>query len=172
MLETPRLFIRPAEVDDAFNLFQLNSDPDVMRFTADQAFSSVLEAQNLIRNRMVPEYRKFRMSRFMVFLSDRKTFLGWCGLKKFSETGEVDLGYRFLKKYWSQGFATEASKVCLSYGFQDLNIERVLAKSMPDNIRSIKVILKLGMTYRGYVKDPTDPMPFVLFDIKKSDFKA
>lgn len=110
MLETPRLFLRPAEVDDAFNLFQLNSDPDVMRFTADQAFSSVLEAQNLIRNRMVPEYRKFRMSRFMVFLSDRKTFLGWCGLKKFSETGEVDLGYRFMKKYWSQGFATEASK--------------------------------------------------------------
>lgn len=170
MLETERLIIRPAKIEDAQNLFILNSDPEVVRYTGDVAFNNLLEAQNLIRERMTVQFDKYKMTRFMVFHKDG-TYLGWCGLKYFPETNEVDLGYRFMKKFWGKGYATESSKACLQYGFETLKLPRIIAKAMPENIGSIKVMQKLGMTFRGYVKDPTDPCSFVLFDMTLDEYK-
>lgn len=169
MLETSRLFIRPAVMEDAYNLFTLNSDPEVVRYTGDASFTSMMDAQNIIKERMIAQFDKHKMSRFMVFLKD-DTFIGWSGLKYFPETNEVDLGYRFMKRFWGQGYATESSKVWLKYGFETLNLPKIIAKAMPENTASIKVMQKLGMTFRGFVHDPTDPMPLVLFDITKAEY--
>lgn len=171
MLETNRLILSQHTLADASNLFTLNSDPDVVRYTGDGAFSSVVDAHNLVRDRMIPQFEKYRMSRLKVVRKEDNAYLGWCGLKYFPETNEVDLGYRFMKKYWGMGYATEASRVCLEYGFMTLNLPRIIAKAMPDNKGSIKVMQKLGMTFRGYVHDPTDPCPFILYDMKKSEFR-
>ncbi len=169
MIETPRLIIRPARQTDAENLFLLNSDPEVMKYTGDVAFANILEAKKLIQERLIPQFHEKKMSRFMVFLKDG-TFIGWCGLKYHPETQEVDLGYRLMKKFWGQGFATEAAKACLDYGFKNLNLNRIIAKAMPENIGSIKVIQNLGMTFRGYLHDPTDPQPFIVYDMTKDQY--
>lgn len=171
MLETPRLILRPHVLDDAHNLFILNSDHEVVRYTGDISFATLLDAQILIKERMFTQFEKYKMSRLAVIRKDDNAYLGWCGLKYFPETDEVDLGYRFMKKFWGMGYATESSLVCLEYGFNTLKLPRIIAKAMPDNVGSIKVIQKLGMTFRGYVHDPTDPQPFVLYDLKKSDFR-
>lgn len=168
MLETNRLFIRPAVLEDAHNLFTLNSDPEVVRYTGDASFTSMMDAQNIIKERMIAQFEKYKMSRFMCFLKDG-TFIGWNGLKYFPETNEVDLGYRFMKKFWGHGYATESSKASLKYGFETLNLPKIIAKAMPDNKNSIKVLQKLGMNFRGYVQDAGDPMPFILFDITKAE---
>lgn len=170
MIETERLVIRPAVIEDAYNLFTLNSDPDVVRYTGDTSFKTLLDAQDLIRTRMFTQFNQYRMSRFTVLLKDG-TYLGWCGLKYFPETNEVDLGYRFMKKFWGKGYATESSLACLGYGFETLKLKRIIAKAMPDNIGSIKVLQKLGMTFRGYVNDPTDPHSFLLYDMTDIEFK-
>lgn len=169
MLETSRLIIRPALLEDAPNLFMLNSDPEVIRYTGDSNFANINEAESLIRDRMFNQFQKFKMSRFTVQLKDG-TYLGWCGLKYHPETDEVDLGYRFMKRFWGQGFATESSKACLDYGFKNLNLSRIIAKAMPENIGSIKVLQKLGMTFKGYVKDPTDPCSFILYELSRVKF--
>ena len=111
------------------------------------------------------------MGRFTVTLKDG-TFLGWCGLRFFPETNEVDLGYRFMKKHWGKGYATESSRASLNYGFHTLNLERIIAKAMPDNKDSLKVMQKLGMTFRGYHHDPTDPHPFIVYDMKRNEWKG
>jgi ribosomal-protein-alanine N-acetyltransferase len=170
MLETHRLILRLATLEDAPLLYELNSDPEVVRFTGDSSFTSMLDAQNIIRDRMIFQFEKYKMSRFMVFLRDG-TFIGWCGLKNFPETNEVDLGYRFMKIHWGKGYATEASEACLKYGFEILNLPRIIAKAMPDNTGSIKVMQKLGMSFRGYVKDPTDPQSFILYELLKKDYE-
>lgn len=169
MLETSRLIIRPALLEDAQNLFIMNSDPEVIRYTGDSSFANIKEAESLIRDRMFTQYQKYKMSRFTVQFKDG-TYLGWCGLKYHLETDEVDLGYRFLRKFWGQGLATESSKACLEYGFKTLNLSRIIAKAMPENIGSIKVLQKLGMTFKGYVKDPTDPCPFILYELSRAQF--
>lgn len=170
MLETNRLLIRPALLEDAYNLFNLNSDPKVVRYTGDASFTSMIDAQNIIKDRMIVQFEKYRMSRFMCFLKDG-TFIGWSGLKFSPETNEVDLGYRFMQKFWGQGYATESSKIWLNYGFETLNLPKIIAKAMPDNVNSIKVMQKLGMTFRGYAHDPGDPMPLILFDITNAEYK-
>lgn len=169
MLTTSRLKMRPVKIEDAENLYELNLDPEVVRYTGDTSFKSVLESQKFIQERMIPQFEKTKMSRFMVYQEDH--FLGWCGLKFHPETNEVDLGYRFARKYWGKGLATESSRACLDYGLNQLKLHRIIAKAMPENIASIKVMIKLGMKYRGYFHDPTDPLPFVHYEIMKEDFK-
>jgi ribosomal-protein-alanine N-acetyltransferase len=170
MLETQRLIIRPAILEDAQNLFVMNADPEVVRYTGDSSFQNFLEAQTVIQERMISQFAKYKMSRFSVLLKDG-TYLGWCGLKYHPETDEVDLGYRFMKKFWGKGYASESSLECLRYGFETLDLKRIIAKAMPDNIGSIKVLQKLGMTFRGYVNDPTDPHSFLLYDLSQEQFR-
>lgn len=169
MLESKRLILKPATIQDSSHFLNLNSDPDVVRYTGDNSFRNFLEAENTIKEKILPQFNLYKMGRFSVFLKDG-TFLGWCGLKYHPETNEIDLGYRFKKKYWGKGYATEASKLSLDYGFNELGHKRIIAKTMPDNIGSIKVMQKIGMTFRGHVNDPTDPHPFVLFDIYHHEF--
>jgi RimJ/RimL family protein N-acetyltransferase len=171
MLETDRLFLRPQTYDDIPNLIVLNSDPEVVRYTGEGALANAQEARVQFEERIMTQWQKYKMGRFSVALKDG-TFLGWCGLKYHLETDEVDLGYRFMKKFWGKGYATEASRASLIYGFETLKIERIIAKAMPDNKNSIKVLLKLGMTFRGYHHDPTDPHPFILYDLKSSEWRG
>ena len=148
----------------------LNSDPEVVRYTGDAMLFSLQESESVIRERIIPQWNNYKMGRFTTLLKDG-TYIGWCGLRFFPESNEVDLGYRFMKKFWGQGFATEASQATLKYGFETLKLDRIVAKAMPDNIGSIKVMQKLGMSYQGYVSDPTEPHPFVVYHMLRKDFK-
>lgn len=163
MLETERLVIRPPTILDAQNLYELNLDPLVMRYTGDNKFHTISAAREYIEQTMIPQFDRFRMNRFFVFQKDG-TFIGWCGLKYFPETDEVNLGYRFRQEFWGQGFATESAAASMNYGFEALNLRRIIAKAMPENLASIKVLQKLKMTFRGYQHDPTDPHPFLLYE--------
>lgn len=169
MLATQRLVLRPARIEDAKNLYELNLDPEVVRYTGDVPYASVLDSQKFIQEKMIPQFQKTKMSRFIVLKEDE--FLGWCGLKFHPETNEVDLGYRLAKKFWGKGFATEASMACIDYGMKDLKLDRIIAKAMPDNVASIKVMLKIGMNHKGYFHDPTDPHSFILYELLKQDYK-
>ena len=169
MLETHRLMLKVATLQEASSMVELNSDPEVIRYTGDTAQHSVLEAETVINERLLPQFEKYRMGRFSVYLKVG-TYIGWCGLRYSPETKEVDLGYRLMKKFWGQGYATEASIRCLEYGFETLKLKRIVAKAMPENISSIKIMQKLGMTFRGLNTDPTDPRGFITYDISAEEF--
>lgn len=169
--QTDRLILRLQTYEDAQSMVELNSDPEVVRYTGDGPLKNVAQARTLLEERIFPQWQKYKMGRFTVTLKD-KTYLGWCGLRFFPETNEVDLGYRFKKKFWGQGYATESSRAVLTYGFETLKLDRIIAKAMPDHKDSIKVMQKLGMTFRGFHHDPTDPHPFIVYDIKKTEWKG
>jgi len=69
------------------------------------------------------------------------------GLKYLPEWEEVDLGYRLLPEYWGIGLATEASRASLRYGFETLQLSRILGLVHPANVRSIRVLEKCGLTF-------------------------
>ena len=73
--------------------------------------------------------------------------LGRCGLGFLDKTPEVELGYVFAKEYWGQGLATEASLATIKYGFEQVNLERIVAIAHAENLASRRVIEKVGMTY-------------------------
>jgi [ribosomal protein S5]-alanine N-acetyltransferase len=145
IIETNRLYLRELSVDDAQHFYHLNSDEEVIKYTGDKAFSSIEEAQIFLKN--YNSYQKYNYGRWAVIDKSTTEFIGWCGLKYSPELDAVDIGFRFFKKYWNQGFATESAKACLEYGFEKLQLPKIVGRAMEENIASIKVLEKIGMTY-------------------------
>lgn len=147
-LTTPRLLLRAHQPDDLPFMLELNSDPEVIRYTGDPPFESEAEALAILA-RLERQQERDRMSRLVVI--DRATGekLGWCGLKWMEEEQEVDLGYRFHRRYWSKGYATESSIACLEYGFGELKLDRIVARAMAENVASVRVLEKLGFRRIG-----------------------
>lgn len=143
ILETPRLVLREFEWSDAIHLFELNADPEVVQYTGDPPFESIAEAKTFLQN--YTAYKETGYGRWAVIRSTDQVFLGWCGLKLHPEY--VDLGYRFFKKEWGKGYASEAAKACIKYGFEVLGLETIVGRVLPENTASVRVLEKMGMHY-------------------------
>ncbi|MBR9860151.1 GNAT family N-acetyltransferase [bacterium] len=130
---------------DAEGFYMLNQDPEVLRYTGDFPFSSQEEAREFIRS-YVKLYRNKGLGRFMVDSLSSQETLGFCGFKRHSDQS-IDLGYRYHRKYWNQGYASEAALACLDYGFSVLELGEVLGRTSKHNIASVKVIEKCGMEF-------------------------
>ena len=145
VLETDRFYLREIVEADAEVMYELNRDWEVIQYTGDVAFTNVENALDFIQK--YDQYDKFGMGRWAVVFKDSGIVTGWCGLKYHPENGDVDLGYRFFKKYWGQGIATETSLGCIEYGFNTLNLKKIIARAMNANPASIRVMEKCGMKY-------------------------
>ena len=71
--------------------------------------------------------------------------IGFSGFKYIPELDEVDLGFRFHPEYWGHGLATESALACIEFGFERLNLKRIVALVLPENTASIRVLEKAGM---------------------------
>lgn len=164
LIETPRLLMKEIAEEDVPNLFHLNSDPEVIRYTGDKSFNNKTEAHEFIfRYRSV--YQKYGCGRLSTFIKETGEYIGWCGLKYIVDKDETDLGYRLMKKYWGKGYATESAAACLDDGFKRLRLNKIYAIAVKDNIASINVFKKLSL---NYVKDePCDTEFCVRYAITK-----
>lgn len=147
-LETERTLLRNLVEEDAENLFELNLDPEVLKYTGDHPFQSIAEAKLFLEQ--YDQYSKYGVGRLAVVNKKTDTFIGWCGLKFSPDSNEYDIGFRFSKEYWNKGYATETAKKCLEYGFNELKIEIILGRAMTANKASIKVLENLEMTFKQY----------------------
>ena len=145
ILETSRLLLREMTTDDAENAYILNSDPEVLRYTGDDPFESVEEAREFLAN--YESYKKYGFGRWAVILKETGEYLGWCGLKYTPELDECDIGYRFMKKFWGCGYATEAAEACLELGFGKFGMKTIVGRAMPENGASVRILEKIGLTY-------------------------
>ena len=164
LLQTERLLIRPFRLSDAAGFHAMNAVEQVLRYTGDQAFASVEEAELFIRN--YDHYHRYGYGRWA--LEDRQTgeFIGFCGLKYHPHEDEVDLGFRIPVAHWGKGLATEAAKACLDYGFDRLNMNRIIGRVAKANLASIRVLEKIGMAYcRDF---DFDGLPGVIYEIYRS----
>lgn len=145
-LETPRLYLREFTIEDAQLLIDLNSNPNVTRYTGDGPVKDLAEAKRILTDIILPQYKN-KMGRWAVHLKSNNEFIGWCGLKFIAEENEIDLGYRFFENHWGKGYASESAKAVLEYGVNTLKLKNIIARAAKDNVASINVIKKLGMVY-------------------------
>ncbi len=145
IIETKRLFLRELTISDAENMYLLNLDPEVLQFTGDEPFSDVQGAKTFLEK--YDHYSKYGFGRWAVINKENNDFLGWCGLKYSPELDEFDIGFRFFKKHWNKGYATEAAEACLKLGFEKFKMQKILGRAMLKNIGSIKVLEKIGLKY-------------------------
>ena len=173
IIETERLILRELEYADESDLFEMDSDPEVHLYIENNPVKSIVDVRKAIEN-LKAQYSKNGIARWAVVHKLTNECLGWSGLKYFNEplnkhVNFYELGYRFKKKHWGKGYATESSKAVLDYGFQHLKADSLFAITDPNNLNSKKVLFKLGFERRNtfdYDGDPTD-----WFELKKSTWE-
>jgi [ribosomal protein S5]-alanine N-acetyltransferase len=145
VLETERLYLRELNSKDAEEMYQLNLDEEVIKYTADEAFESIAAAKSFLES--YDHYKKHGFGRWAVIRKSDDQFLGWCGLKYTAELNEFDIGFRFFKMYWNNGYATESAKACIELGFTKFKMPAIIGRVRKENLASITVLKKMGLTY-------------------------
>ncbi len=166
ILETKRLYLREFIPLDGYHFFHLNNDPEVIKFTGDEAFESLDEAYDFIKN--YSEYKNNGFGRWAVCLKETKEFLGWCGLKFVKDKNETDLGFRFYKTHWGKGYATEAAIASVNYGFSKLKISEIIGRASIENKASLKVLKKCSFKFKEQFI--YNNQPSVLYTIKNDKY--
>jgi ribosomal-protein-alanine N-acetyltransferase len=168
LFESARLRFRETTVNDAEDMYRLNSDPDVMRYTGDVSWNSIAEAKQFLAT--YQDFKKNGMGRWAAIRREDEAMIGWCGLK-LHPNGEVDLGYRLFKKYWNMGYATEAGLASLHYGFDVLGLKTIIGQVLPANKASIRVLEKVGMYFLRHDKDELTGEKILVYTISNEDFR-
>jgi len=166
MLETNRLSLRPMNETDVDAVYAMRSSADVMRFIRPQQIERN-EAENWVKL-ISSRWEKDKIGFCAVIEKASNEFIGWCGLWRLTETNETEVGYALRKEFWGKGLAVEASDAFLKYGFEKLNLEKIVAVANPENKNSWRVMEKLGMTFDGigfYYK-----LNLVHYTITKDDY--
>ncbi len=167
-IETARLKIRPFTANDLDRYHQqVYSDPDVTRYLPGGRPRSRPETADVITYFM--EHEKLNGFSISAVLDKTTDLLfGHCGLHQF-KNGDVEIGYSFAKARWGQGYATEAARAMLRYGFETLGFDEIIALAMPPNLASQRVMQKLGMTHEG-ITNLYYNVDLVLYRLKLADF--
>jgi ribosomal-protein-alanine N-acetyltransferase len=172
ILETERLILRPLELSDVDAFFAMNDNPNVTKYLR-IPLKSKAETEAYIQ-KIINEYEKNGIGRFAVALKDTDKLIGFSGLKfrpneenGFSEV--YDLGYRFAEEHWRKGFAVEAAKAWLDYGFNTMKLPVIYACAVSDNIGSNTVLKKLGFEFTNEYTANNEPHSWYKFD--KPNFK-
>ena len=147
ILETDRLLLREYVEEDAEAFFNLNSDPEVLRFVPDKQLLNVEQARQILIEHPIADYRKHGFGRGACILKSTGEQIGFAGLKYLEELDEVDVAYRLMPTHWGQGLATEAALASVRYGFADLGLKQIIGLVMPENIASVRVLEKAGLRY-------------------------
>ncbi len=148
MLRTSRLVLRPWRSEDLPAFAAINADPRVMEFfpkVLDQAESDAMTT----RVRTHFERRGFGL--WAIEVVGAVDFIGFTGLCvtgfEAHFTPCVEIGWRIAYDHWGRGYATEAARAAVKFGFQDLRLEEIVSFTVPDNLRSRRVMERLGMTH-------------------------
>lgn len=154
-IETPRLILREWQQSDYEPFIALNADAEVMEF-----FPKTLSPEETMAQigRIIAHFEKYGFGLFAAARKDNGEFIGFTGLAyvNFESyfTPCVEIGWRLSVANWGLGFATEAAKACIEYGFHDLNLKEIYSFTSIHNKRSEHVMEKIGMQQAGEFDHP------------------
>jgi RimJ/RimL family protein N-acetyltransferase len=148
VLETERLKLRTWRQEDREPFARMNADPRVMEF-----FPGVLARteSDAGADRIEAHFKRHGFGWFAVELRGSGEFIGFTGLAVPSFEAHftpcVEIGWRLLREHWGLGYATEGAGAALQYGFETLRISEIVSFTVPANLRSRRVMEKLGMKH-------------------------
>ncbi|MEV4747969.1 GNAT family N-acetyltransferase [Streptosporangium sp. NPDC049248] len=176
-LTTERLLLRGSNEDDIDPLAAMNADPEVMRYIGDGSVSPLdrdRTAAGIARAQREWEERGFGM--LSVVVRETGQFAGWVALTVPTFLPEilpaVEIGWRLSRRHWGVGYATEAAGALLRFGLIDCGLDRVVSIRHVDNLRSKRVMDKIGMRFGLETVVPAHGRPVAVHEITRADFDA
>ncbi|WKZ39347.1 MAG: GNAT family N-acetyltransferase [Anaerolineales bacterium] len=171
ILETNRLLLRHLIMDDLNELFALYSDPEIRKYFPEGVLNYE-ETKEELEWHMNGHPRRPELGLWATIHKETGKFIGRCGLLPWTLDGqdEVEIAYLLDKAYWKQGLATEAAQDILQYGFEQLNLSRLICMIDPENIASQRVAERIGMTFERKVDGyEGDNIPFYIYSIARKE---
>jgi RimJ/RimL family protein N-acetyltransferase len=170
ILETPRLLLRHQVIEDSDDLWALYCNPNITKYIPD-APRTREEAKEELEWHMHGHPKHPELGLWATIHKETGKFIGRCGLLPWTieEQYDVEVAYTIAEEYWGQGFGTEAAQAILQYGFEKLNLSRLICLIEPENIASQRVAQKMGMSLEKKVDLPLDGVnyPILVYSITK-----
>lgn len=151
VIRTSRLDLRELDFNDAAFILQLLNEEGFIRFIGDKGVRTLEDARDYILQGPMDSYARNGFGLYAACLRDA-TPIGICGLVKREGLNDPDVGFAFLSRYWSMGYAVESAAAVLAHARDVLGLERVVAITSPDNWSSIGVLEKIGLKYERMIR--------------------
>ncbi|WP_275315321.1 GNAT family N-acetyltransferase [Tenacibaculum bernardetii] len=153
-LETDRLILREIRKTDTNGMFELDSNEKVYEYLGKNPINTILQAEENIQF-IHQQYQELGIGRFACIEKETGEFIGWSGLKLNTGTKEalngyqdfVDIGYRFIPRFWGKGYASETAFASLEFGFKKMNYDVIYGAADTNNIGSNKILNKIGLQF-------------------------
>lgn len=163
VIETDRLIIRWLSTEDAPFILELLNDPSWLRFIGDHGVRTLEDARNYILNGPMDMYARLGFGLFLTELKEGNIPIGICGLIKRDTLEDIDIGYAFLTRFQSKGYAFEAASATMTYGKEQLGLKKIVAITSKDNDHSSKLLEKIGLKFEQMIKLTPDSEELKLF---------
>jgi ribosomal-protein-alanine N-acetyltransferase len=156
-------------LDDLDALVKLRSDDEVVKYLGgDRVKTREYNEQRL--HFYLDSYKKIGVGMCAIIWKETGEMIGTSGLQPLGETGEIEVGYALIKKYWRHGIGFEVAQAWLDYGFNQMNLPKIVAIAHPDNTGSRRIMEKCGMKYEK--TEAHYGILCVFYAITREEFKA
>jgi ribosomal-protein-alanine N-acetyltransferase len=159
IIQTARLSLRELDLGDAAFILELLNEPGFIRNIGDKGVRTLANARDYILQGPMDSYVRHGFGLYATCLRQSAlpgvragTPIGICGLVKREGLNGPDVGFAFLSRYWSNGFAVESAAAVLAHAKEALNLLRVVAITSPDNAQSIAVLEKIGFKFERTIR--------------------
>ncbi len=146
ILHTERLTLREFTPDDADFIIKLVNTPKWLAYIGDKQIKTKTHADTYIKD-LQASYKKDGFGLWLIALKADETPIGMCGLVNRDSLEDIDVGFALLPDYEEQGYAYEAAKATMHYAKTSLNIDKIVGITNTENLGSIKLLNKLGLSY-------------------------
>ena len=149
-LETERLILRPMRMFDAFDMYEYSKNPETSKFLTWSPHPNLEYTKNYLAF-VIGKYKSGEFFDWAVVLKgSEEKMIGTCGFSKIDFSNDCgEIGYVINPDFHGNGYATEAAKRIIEFGFETLKLHRLEAKYIIGNDASLRVMKKCGLTYEG-----------------------
>jgi ribosomal-protein-alanine N-acetyltransferase len=151
IIKTPRVDMRELDFGDAEFILELLNEEGFIRYIGDKGVRTLTDARDYILHGPMDSYARNGYGLYAACLQDA-TPIGICGLVKREGLNDPDVGFAFLARYRSLGYASESAAAVLTHAREVLNLKRVVAITSPDNWPSIAVLEKIGLKFERMIR--------------------
>ena len=154
VIETARLSLRPLDLSDDGFIFELLNEPGFLRYIGDKGVRTLSDARKYIVQGPQDSYARHGFGLYAVSLrsdDENGAALGICGLVQRDGLADPDVGFAFLSRHWSKGYAAESAAAVLAHGREKLNLRRIVAITARRNQASIAVLERIGLKFERLI---------------------
>lgn len=152
VIETERLLLRKITFDDAEDIYEYTSDQIVSKYVTWDRHGTIMDTKGFIHF-VNQQYALQKLAPWGIELKENGKLIGTVDFVSWQPKHfTAEIGYAIARRYWGKGITTEAAKALIHFGFTEMNLVRIQARCMVENVGSQRVMEKSGMTFEGIIR--------------------